>query len=143
MATVDFKYYTNEVSFDEENFLPFNEEVWRIGYAENVEPSDPNRPFLIVTPHGTLYPEGFDLNEDGPMVGIQFDTIGYIDLSAYGHPDKEFVQINRVAIMRQPHNVWVWVYLIDNHGECAATFCGHDDLDGLADFVDFLKKEFS
>lgn len=142
MNKPEFKYYVDEVRFDETNPISFNEEVWRIGYEEDVEPDDPNRLFLIFTDNGTLTPTGFRIIDKGPMVGVEFDTEGEICLSKYGYKEEESTRISRVAVMRQPHNVWVWVYMIDVYGECVATFCGHDELDGLAYFVDDMKKEF-
>jgi hypothetical protein len=44
--------------------------------------------------------------------------------------------------MRQPHNAWVWAYAFDENNEPIVNFCGFDDLDGLANFIPFLKRKY-
>ena len=42
--------------------------------------------------------------------------------------------------MRQPHNVWLWVYMFDENNEPVAAFCGTDGLDETDSFAKYVKE---
>lgn len=91
-------------------------------------------PSYIETPHGTLKVKKYIIRRNGPLVGIQFTVKGTLDLSSLssilGKQD-----ISTLAIMRQPHNVWLWAYAFGTSNVPIVNFCGNDELDGLANFV--------
>lgn len=137
MGYLQLKYHVNEVRFGNQ-IKNFEEQIWNFGrpldecYAAE---------FVIESNIQTLTPNSFTLVNNGTHVGIEFQVDEYFDLGAYGYHDK-YVRINRIALVRQPHNVWLWMYLLDEEGNNIAAFCGHDDLDGLAFFVDQLKEVY-
>lgn len=51
------------------------------------------------------------------------------------------IEISTLAILRQPCNVWLWVYLFDDDGGSVAVFCGHDDLDAFARYMDDMSSD--
>ncbi|MGM9814570.1 MAG: hypothetical protein ACI3ZX_00420 [Candidatus Aphodosoma sp.] len=137
MAYLQLNYHVNEVRFGE-TIKPIEKEDWLIG---NVTNRFGNEAFIIKTPNSNLLPKSFVFVNNGVHVGIQFETSGMFNLGAYGYQEK-FVNVKHIAIVRQPNNVWLWAYLIDENGINIATFCGYDDLDGLAHLVSDMKQEF-
>jgi len=124
------KYYVNEVAFGGgQNFLRFEDETWEIGDK------------YIITPHGYLSIDDYIFVDQGSLVGIQFSVSGTMHLDELSCSDgnEGVVEIKTFAFMRQPHNVWMWVYAFDKSDSPIVNFCGHDDLDGLAHFVTKLK----
>ncbi len=76
------------------------------------------------------------------MVGIQLSVSGKLKLNNFtcstGYEDE--ANIGTIAIMRQPHNVWLWCYAFDIYGSPLVNFCGRDSLDGFANFIQQLKR---
>ena len=125
------KYYVNEIDFARNgSFKRFNEEVWNFEATE------------IVTPHGTLKIRYALFVEQGPHVGVQFSVSGKLSLNDFScsNGSESTTNIKTLALVRQPHNVWLWVYAFDEYNRPVVNFCGHDDLDGLAIYVDELKS---
>lgn len=137
MANLQLVYHVNEVRFNDQ-VLKIENEDWIVG---NSVDNFGRESFLIKSPKGDLLPSNFTLVNNGTHVGIQFEVDNYFPLGRYGYP-KERVKVDIVALVRQPHNAWLWAYLMDEYGNNIATFCGYDDLDGLARFVLDLKKEY-
>lgn len=124
------KYHVNQVAFEGSDFLDFEEEIWTF---------DLNK---IQTPHGTLQIQDVMFVEQGSLVGIQLKTNGKIHMDEFecstgleGCPS-----VKTLAVMRQPENVWLWVYAFDENDTPIANFGGYDNLDGLATYVDNLKE---
>lgn len=132
------RYHVKEVDFSATgNFISICEwdddrEDWTIGDSE------------IVTPHGTLEILDAIFVEEGPLVGVQFSVSGWLNLDEFEcwDGDEGEVYVGTLALMRQPHNAWLWAYLFDEGNNPVANFCGHDDLDGLANFIPFLKRKY-
>ena len=137
MAYLQLNYHVNEVRFGE-TIKPIENEYWLIG---NVTNRFGNEAFVIQTPNCNLLPKSFIFVDNGVHVGIQFEISGMFNLGAYGY-QADYVDVKHIAIVRQPYNAWLWAYLIDNDGVNIATFCGYDDLDGLAHFIADMKNEF-
>lgn len=129
-------YHLMEVDFDATGkFRSLGdglEEIWCIGDKE------------IVTPHGTLEILDAFFVEEGPLVGVQFSVDGYLKMNDFscskGHEDT--IYVSTFALVRQPHNAWLWVYAFDEDNQPIANFCGFDDLGGLSNFLPFLKRRF-
>ena len=67
------------------------------------------------------------------------DKIKLYDFScSTGNEKEEYVKT--FALMRQPHNAWLWAYMFDNCDTPIVNFCGFDDLDGFSKFVTILKE---
>lgn len=124
-------YYVNEIDFvGNGSFKQFDEEVWDFGVHE------------IKTPHGNLKILDAIFVEQGPHVGVQFTVKGELTLNDFtcSQGFERSAKIKTFALVRQPHNVWLWVYAFDANNQPVVNFCGHDDLDGLAIYVDDLKE---
>lgn len=126
-------YHVCEVSFDNgNNFhdLGFDAETWKFG-TETIE-----------TEHGNFSVEDAIFVDNGPLVGIQFQVEGSMHLSDFddydGFDDNASIKI--LALMRQPQNVWLWVYAFDEYDNQVAIFCGRDDLDGLSHYVNVMRR---
>jgi|GEM_PF-6035660 len=133
--TISMDYYISQVSFNEgRDFhdLGFDAEKWEIGDK------------IIKTSHGNLKIKKFIFVETSPLVGIQFSVDGTLRLGDFekfnGFDDCP--NIATFALMRQPRNAWLWVYVFDVNGNQVVNFCGRDDLDGLSDFVNKLKRKY-
>lgn len=109
------------------SFEDIEEEQWTIGDK------------YIETPHGVLEVLDAVFVEEGPLVGVQFIVDGTLRVSELGCD--EDVEIRTFALMRQPHNAWVWVYAFDEYDDQVANFCGFDDL-RMAAFVRLLKSVY-
>lgn len=127
------KYYVSQISFNEQDFQDFDEEHWTF---------EKNR---VLTPYGNLTFENLIFIDKGPMVGIQFTTHGIFDLNKINvsNNNSSATNIKTLAIMRQPYNAWLWIYMYDANNKNVAVFCGHDDINGLARYVSKLKKLYS
>lgn len=112
------------------NFMKLDEENWTIGDK------------CIITPHGELCIKDAKFVEEGPLVGVEFTVEGKMklyDFSCSTGNEKE-ESIKTFALMRQPHNAWLWAYMFDNCDTPIVNFCGFDDLDGFSKFVTILKE---
>lgn len=126
---VDFTATGNFISLGDEDE---DEEIWKIGDS------------FIETPHGILKIEDAIFIEEGPLVGVQFSVSGSLKMNDFRCSNgwENEINISTFALMRQPHNAWLWVYTFDENGNPLANFCGTDILNGLADFMPFLKRKF-
>lgn len=112
------------------DFQKIEEEKWTIGDK------------IIETPHGFLHVNDTIFVDKGVLVCVQFSVGGQLRFNeltcsvGYKNP----VNIKTFALMRQPHNVWLWVYAFDINDNPIVNFCGHDDLDGFSKFVSSLKR---
>ena len=97
---------------------------------------------FISTPYGCLHLESYMQANQGPLVGFQFDTYGILDLSTFDS-SLDSVEIKTVAVMRQPHNVWLWVYMFDDEDNNIINFCGYDDSDGFKEYIEQLQILFN
>lgn len=112
------------------NFESIDEEAWTIGDQ------------FIITPHGNLKIENAIFVDKGTLVGIQFSVSGTLNVADFrcANGFRNTIEVATFAIMRQPHNAWLWVYLFDDNDSPMAYFCGFDDLDCFANFVSLLKS---
>jgi len=115
------------------DFQNINEEMWCIGER------------FIITPHGTLQINDTIFVDKGSMAGVQFSVTGKWNLHDFysSSGSEKDVEINTFALMRQPNNVWLWVYAFDSQGDPVVNFCGYDDLDGFAKFIPSLKNLYN
>ena len=128
---IEMNYHAQEMDLSTKgNFTSFTEETWIIGDK------------YIKTPHGVLQIKNAIFVEQGALVGIQFTVKGSFNLSSVscskGNEGK--VNIKTFAVMRQPHNAWLWCYAFDENNQPCVNFCGQDDFDGLALFYTQLKQ---
>lgn len=120
------KYHVMQIDFQANgNFQDIEDECWEIGDK------------YIKTNHGNLKILDATRVNNGQLVGIQFDVNGSLSLDDFScskgyEPD---AQIRTIAFLRQPHNAWVWTYAFNENGSPLVNFCGHDDLDGMANFI--------
>lgn len=131
------KYTLWEVDFNGTgNFISIgnadDREEWEIGDS------------YIITPHGTLEISDAIFVNDGPLVGVQFQVNGTLKMDQFSCSDgfESDIDVATFALMRQPHNAWLWVYAFDEDGNPVANFCGTDILDGLANFIPFLERKY-
>jgi hypothetical protein len=129
------QYHVREIDFSATgNFVSIGEsgEDWVIGDEK------------IISPHGVLDIDDAIFVEDGPLVGVQFSVSGWLRMDDFkcSNGDEDEIFISTLAVMRQPHNAWVWAYAFDENNEPIVNFCGFDDLDGLANFIPFLKRKY-
>lgn len=108
-------YKAEEISFNNRDWIKYDEpQDWDFAIDE------------IRTPYGTLSVEGYMEVEQNGLVGVQLETYGYIylsDIPQYPGDDDD-VFVKTVAVMRQPNNVWLWLYLFDDHHNPIASICG-------------------
>ena len=98
----------------------------------------------IITPHGTLDIRDAIFVNEGSLVGVQFDVNGTLKMDEYpcSQGFESDIQVSTFALMRQPHNAWLWGYAFDKYGNPVANFCGTDILDGFANFIPFLERKY-
>lgn len=124
-------YYVSEIDFNANGkFQSFEEEAWIINNKS------------ITTPHGVLSIKDVIYIENDSFVGIQLSVEGKLRLNNFtcsAGSEKES-SIGILAIVRQPHNVWLWSYAFDKLGSPVVNLCGHDELDGFAKFIQQLKR---
>lgn len=126
-------YYVSEVDFKANgNFKSFEEEIWTINSKS------------IVSKHGILTISDVIYVDKGSMVGIQLSVSGKLKLNSFtcSTGNEDDANIGTIALMRQPHNVWLWCYAFDIYGSPLVSFCGHDNLDEFANFIQQLKRIF-
>lgn len=131
--TYEMPYYAMEVDLTATgDFESIDEEVWSIGDK------------FIITPHGKLRIEDAHFVNNGNHVGIQFSVSGLLNIANFKCSTgvENAVEVYTFALVRQPHNVWLWVYAFDKYGTPIINFCGRDDLDGLANFIPLLKSKY-
>lgn len=112
------------------DFQKIEEEKWTIGDK------------VLFTPHGALHVNETTFVDKGVLVGVQFSVEGQLKLNELScFVGNEIpVNIKTIALMRQPHNVWLWVYAFDINDNPIVNFCGYDHLDGFSKFVMTLKR---
>lgn len=127
------KFYANQVTFNNADFQDFEEEHWTF---EKVG---------VLTPHGNIMFDDLMFVDNGQMIGIQFATHGLFKFNELEVDNNSAgaANVKTLAIMRQPYNAWLWIYMFDSNDNPIASFCGHDDLDGFAKYINRLKSEFS
>lgn len=137
MNRLSMDYTVWEVDYSANgNFVPLGEdekgrEVWKVGDSQ------------IITPHGTLGIKDIIFVEQGPLVGLQFSVYGTLKMNDFkcSNGCEEDIQVSTLALMRQSHNTWLWAYAFDEDNTPVANFYGTDLIDGLANFVSFLKRK--
>lgn len=125
------EYKALEISYDYGTFHKINECTWVFTDSD------------IITDKGFLTILGFQEVQQNGQVGIQMDVDGWLYLGDYlpSSPFNDSVWIRTLAIMRQPHNVWLWVYMFDENNNPVAAFCGLDcELDSFAKYVRELNR---
>ena len=127
------KYQVQQISYDYCTFQDIEECTWDFTTSE------------IHTDKGSLDVLGFQEVEQNGQVGVQMSVNGWLDLGEYSpsSPINESVNVKTLAIMRQPHNVWLWVYMFDDDDQPVAAFCGTDGFDesnSFAKYVNELKR---
>jgi len=121
------RYHVKEITFNNSDFSKL-EESWDFT-EEGIE-----------TPHGFISFNSFMEVSQSGMNGLQFDTEGVLYFDDIDDCPIEDAYISTIAVMRQPYNAWLWVYIIDEDGETIASICGYDDLDGFSKYVTAFKK---
>lgn len=127
------KYQVLQISFDYRTFQDIEKCIWNFTTSE------------IRTDKGILTIIGTQEVEQNGQVGIQMSVNGWLDLGEYcpSSSMSKSVNVRTVAVMRQPRNVWLWVYMFDDAGQPIAVFCGTDSFDentGFAKYVNELKR---
>lgn len=126
------EYTINEVKLGGSNdFQKIDDEKWLFGEKS------------IDTPYGELEIEDVIFIDKGSLVGVQITVSGELYLNKNDSILSEIHNIATIAIMRQPHNAWLWVYVFDDNDEQIAVYCGFDDMDkGLAEYVFHLRRRY-
>ena len=127
------KYQVQQISYVYCTFQDIEECTWDFTMSE------------IHTDKGSLDVLGVQKVEQNGQVGVQMSVNGWLDLGEYSpsSPINESVNVKTLAIMRQPHNVWLWVYMFDDDDQPVAAFCGTDGFDesnSFAKYVNELKR---
>lgn len=124
------KYQVQQISYDYRTFQDIEECTWDFTTSE------------IHTNKGTLDILGFQEVEQNGQVGVQMDVDGWLDLDEYVlfSPIDGPVNIRTLAIMRKPHNVWLWVYMFNETNQPVAAFCGTDGFDEINSFAKYVKE---
>ena len=133
-APTIINYKAEEITFNNQDWIKFDEpQDWDFSVDE------------IATPYGYLDIEGYMEVQQNGLVGVQLAVSGYLyfaDIPGYPGEDAGAL-ITTVAVMRQPENLWLWVYLFDENQNPVASVCGleGDVMDNeLSNFVTALKK---
>ena len=123
-------YHVLELAYNgSSEFNKIDKELWKIGDK------------VIITPHGNLNIINAVFVDQSNLVGIELQVNGKINFGEFRGITKreKIVSINTFAVMRQPNNAWLWIYAFDEIGNPVATFCGHDNIDGLFHYVRRMK----
>ena len=108
-------YKAEEISFNNQDWIKFEEpQDWDFSLDD------------IRTPYGDLLIEGYMEVEQNGMVGVQLETDGFLyfgDIPSYPGDDED-VYVKTVAVMRQPNNIWLWLYLFDELHHPIVSICG-------------------
>lgn len=124
------KYNVQQISYDYRTFQDIEERSWDFAISE------------IHTDKGSLDILGFQEVEQNGQVGVQMNVDGWLDIDEYLplSPISGPVNIRTLAIMRQPHNVWLWVYMFDENDQPVAAFCGTEGFDETNSFAKYVKE---
>jgi len=124
------KYQVQQISYDYRTFQDIEECTWIFTKSE------------IRTDKGTLDILGFQEVEQNGQVGIQMSVDGWLDLDEYVSisPLDGPVNVRTLAVMRQPHNVWLWTYMFDENDQPVAAFCGTDGFDETNSFAKYVHE---
>jgi len=127
------RYQVQQISYDYSTFQDIKECTWEFTSSE------------ILTDKGSLDILDFQEVEQNGQVGVQMSVDGWLDLGEYcpSSPISESVNVRTLAIMRQPHNVWLWVYMFDEEDQPVAAFCGtegFEEANSFAKYVHELKR---
>lgn len=124
------KYQVQQISYDYRSFQDIEECTWIFTKSE------------IRTDKGTLDILGFQEVEQNGQVGIQMSVDGWLDLDEYVSisPLDGPVNVRTLAVMRQPHNVWLWAYMFDENDQPVAAFCGTDGFDETNSFAKYVHE---
>lgn len=122
-------FHTSSVTFNDKDFHPIEKQTWSFC-------SDKVR-----TPYGDLQVIGFREVNTERMVGVELVVQGcmnFNDIDELCETDGN-LYIDRISLLRQPHNAWLWAYMLDENRNSLAVFCGYDDLDnGLSEYIETL-----
>lgn len=123
-------YQVQQISYDYRTFQDIEECTWNFTTSK------------INTDKGSLHILGFQEVEQNGQVGVQMSVDGWLDLDEYIplSPLDGPVNVRTLAIMRKPHNVWLWVYMFDNDNQPVAAFCGTDGFDDTNSFAKYVKE---
>ena len=123
-----------KVSFNNQDFVELeSEETWAFSN------------YSITTPNGFIKIDDCTRVENEQFVGVELSiwksTLRLFRYDGY-EGDNGTPEIETVAFVRHPHNVWLWVYLMDEAGETIAVFCGHEKNfdDEFAKYVEELDE---
>lgn len=112
------KYQVQQISYNFRTFQDIEECTWDFNSSE------------IYTDTGYLDILGFMEVEQNGQVGVQMNVNGLLDLGRYSDSSTiNTVHITTLAVMRQPHNIWLWVYMFDDSNQPVAAFCGTEGID--------------
>ena len=121
------KYQVQQISYNFSTFQDIEECTWDFNSSE------------IYTDTGYLDILGFMEVEQNGQIGVQMNVNGLLDLGRYSDSSPiNTVHIKTLAVMRQPHNIWLWVYMFDDDNQPVAAFCGTEGIDennGFAKYV--------
>ena len=117
------KYKVQQITRDYHSFQDIEECTWDFTLSE------------VHTDKGTLKIIGFQEVEQNGQVGIQMNVNGYMEIGKYTSNSSQVAKIQTLAIMRRPHNVWLWVYLFNEFDQPIAAFCGTDGFDDNNSFA--------
>ena len=95
------KYQVQQISYDYRTFDDIKASTWIFTTSG------------IHTDKGELDILDFQEVEQNGQVGIQMSVEGWLDLDQYisSSPLDGPINVRTLAIMRKPHNVWLWVYM--------------------------------
>ena len=124
------KYQVQQISYDYRTFLDIKECTWDFTTSE------------IHTDKGSLDILGFQEVEQNGQVGVQMSVNGWLDLGEYSPSShiNESINVRTLAIMRQPQNVWLWVYMFDDDDRPVTAFCGTDGFEETNSFAKYVKE---
>ena len=124
------KYQVQQISYDYRTFDDIKASTWIFTTSE------------IHTDKGKLDILDFQEVEQNGQVGIQMSVEGWLDLDQYNSssPLDGPINVRTLAIMREPHNVWLWVYMFDECDRPIAAFCGTDGFDESNSFARYVQE---
>ena len=124
------KYQVQQISYDYRTFDDIKASTWIFTTSE------------IHTDKGKLDILDFQEVEQNGQVGVQMSVEGWLDLGQYNSssPLDGSINVRTLAIMRKPHNVWLWVYMFDECDRPIAAFCGTDGFDESNSFARYVQE---
>ncbi len=139
-SRIKFLYMSSEVSFDQRTWNKLAEgDEW--GYEWRFTLDD------IHSPYGSFNIFSFREVRQNGLVGIQLDVSGSLSvkqLPGYSGNDEE-IPVSTIAVVRQPHNVWLWIHLFDENGQYVAAFSGTEKnafSDDFPNYISELKRSY-